>query len=193
MKHPSSRRLFDYWNRRRGNRPAPERGEIEPVAIRSILGDTFILAYDEAGAHSFRLAGTKVCALFCRELKGASFVALWQREEQDRVRELIEIVSDESVGFIAGVPARTADGDGLELELLLLPLTYRGESRARLLGVLAPFAIPYWLGVTPLEALRLGSMRHLGPAVELAGIPAFAAAEGRPRRGLMVYEGGRPE
>src|SRR6202008_4456889 len=43
MKPPSNRELFEYWNLRRGERLAPERGDIEPGAIRSILGDTFVL------------------------------------------------------------------------------------------------------------------------------------------------------
>src|SRR3979411_214660 len=51
-------------------RRAPERGDIEPGAIRNVLGDSFIIAYDPEADHPFRLAGTRVCALFGRELKG---------------------------------------------------------------------------------------------------------------------------
>ena len=43
MKHPSNRELFDYWNKRRGERLAPERADIEPAAIRHVLGDTFVI------------------------------------------------------------------------------------------------------------------------------------------------------
>ena len=80
MKHPSIRELFDYWNKRRGGRPAPERGEIEPGAIRHVLADTFILAFDAGAGHPFRIAGTRVCALFGRELKGAAFWTCGRRE-----------------------------------------------------------------------------------------------------------------
>ena len=76
MKHPSNRELFDYWNERRGNRLAPERADIEPSAIRQVLGDTFVLATDDGiGYYPFRLAGTRLCALFGRELKGESFLS----------------------------------------------------------------------------------------------------------------------
>jgi hypothetical protein len=195
MKHPSSRRLFDYWNRRRGNRLAPERGEIEPAAIRGILGDTFILAYEPAGDHYFRLAGTKVCALFCRELKGQSFDALWEAAARDAMRRLVDTVADETVGLVAGVRGPVADGAVIELELLLLPLRYRGGAHARALGVLAPLATPYWLGTTPLESLQLASLRHLGPAVETVAAPRFvsAADSARTRHGLVVYDGGRAD
>ena len=78
MKHPSTRELFDYWNNRRGSRPAPERSEIEPGAIRRVLADTFILGIDPGSGHPFRIAGTRVCAIFGRELKGMAFTDLWR-------------------------------------------------------------------------------------------------------------------
>src|SRR4051794_37663355 len=69
MKHAASRMLYAYWDGARGERAAPERSEIEPGAIRHILADTFI----QIGAHGaaeFRLAGTRLCAPFGRELRG---------------------------------------------------------------------------------------------------------------------------
>jgi hypothetical protein len=57
MKQASSRELFGYWTAKRGTRPAPERGEIEPSAIRRALGDVFILEFDRHQSHPFRLAG----------------------------------------------------------------------------------------------------------------------------------------
>ncbi len=50
MKHPTSRMLFSYWDSLRGDRAAPERGEIEPGAIRHILAETFILDLSEPAA-----------------------------------------------------------------------------------------------------------------------------------------------
>ena len=58
MKHASTRALFEYWNEKRGNRPAPEREDIDPIAIRHALGDTFMLAADFVNEQRFRLAGT---------------------------------------------------------------------------------------------------------------------------------------
>ena len=84
MKHPSNRELFEYWNERRGTRPAPERADIEPGAIRHVLGDTFVIEVNRTDNHLFRLAGTRLCALFGRELKAESFTRLWQRSGQNR-------------------------------------------------------------------------------------------------------------
>ena len=50
MKHAASRELYTYWEEKRGTRPAPERAEIEPGAIRGVLSDAFILALDPSAS-----------------------------------------------------------------------------------------------------------------------------------------------
>ena len=68
MRHDSSVALFQYWNRLRDGRPAPRRTEIEPADIKTLLADTFIMEKDVRGEAVFRLAGTRVCAIYGREL-----------------------------------------------------------------------------------------------------------------------------
>ena len=192
MKHPSNRDLFAYWNKQRGTRLAPERSEIEPGAIRQVLGDTFVLASDGVSNHPFRLAGTRLCALFSRELKGESFVQLWERSGQTALRELIAVVSEEKVGIVASVSGTTADDAVLPvgLELLLLPLDSPSKADARILGALAPMTMPYWLGAKPIGPLKLGMFRHIGTAAEVNAAPRVVAASGRLMHGLTVYDGG---
>ena len=131
MKHAASRELYAYWEERRGKRSAPERAEIEPGAIRQVLSDAFILALDGGAGHPFRLAGTRVCALFGRELKSEPFIGLWAAASQPTVSDLLAILDEERVGTVAGVTAQSADGEPIELELLLLPLGATRPSLAR--------------------------------------------------------------
>jgi hypothetical protein len=195
MKHPSNRELYDYWNERRGSRLAPERSDIEPSAIRQVLGDTFVLATDNIGHYPFRLAGTRLCALFGRELKGESFLKLWERSGQTAMRELLAVVMEEKTGVVASVTGSTADDSilAVNMELVLLPLSHENRSEARVIGALAPMAAPYWLGAKAVGPLKLGMLRHMGAAVEATSIPRFAAAAGRLRHGLVVYQGGRQD
>ena len=195
MKHPSNRELFSYWNERRGTRLAPERADVEPSAIRRVLGDTFVLEVDSRANHPFRIAGTRLCALFARELKGESFIMLWQRPGQTALRELIAVVTEEKVGIVASVSGATADDTLLpvSLEMLLLPLAYQARNDARVLGALAPMAAPYWLGAKAVGPLTLGTFRHIGDPVDTLVSPRFKAAAGRLRHGLTVYDGGRTE
>jgi hypothetical protein len=194
MKHPSNRDLFEHWSERRGARPAPERGDIEPAAIRRALGDTFVLAAGGIGNPAFRLAGTRLCALFGRELKGECFVKLWHGRDQTAARELIAVVMEEQIGLVASATAAPAEPAlaPISLEILLLPLAHGGRNDARLLGAMAPTTAPYWLGVMPVGLLSLGMFRHIGRAEEAASL-RFAAGTGRPRQGLTVYDGGRSD
>ena len=77
MKLASTRDVFSHWDTCRGLRQAPDREDIEPGAIRRALGDVFMLDLEPGFGHPFRLAGTRLCALFGRELKATAFFPLW--------------------------------------------------------------------------------------------------------------------
>lgn len=210
MKHASTRALFNYWNKQRGARPAPERVDINPVGLRRELGDVFMLAADFTEHLRLRLAGTRVCALFAREIKGESFAALWDEASCKAVGDLIAVVTNERVGAVAGLAGRTADGDEIDLEMILLPLAHSGHARIRAIGALAPLVPPYWLGEKPLTTLRLGALRHVGPESDRLEGRGFTLAPAqqpdlmrkpqdilpapsgsRVRHGFLVYSGGR--
>jgi hypothetical protein len=188
MKHAASRELYAYWQEKRGTRPAPERTAIEPGAIRGVLADAFILALDRSAGHPIRLAGTRMCALFGREIKGESFLDLWASTNRPTIEGLLSILSDECTGTVAGAAAQNENGQSVELELLLLPLSIRRPIFARAIGVLAPLNIPLWLGASPIGPVTIGGRRHVGAALEKRLAPRFMAP--RERRGFLVYDGG---
>src|SRR4051795_7921660 len=82
MKHPSSREFFTYWDEKRGAARAPDRSEIEPGAVRELLGDIFVLSYDSVAGHPYRVAGTRVSALLGCDLKDRSFAAMFAPESR---------------------------------------------------------------------------------------------------------------
>jgi len=189
MKHASSRELHAYWEQKRGTRSAPERADIEPREIRGVLSDTFIIALNRSGGYPIRLAGTRVCALFNREIKGESFLSPWALASRPLISSLLTILADECIGTVAAVSTQNADGEPLDLELLLLPLDATRPLFARAIGVLAPLKVPPWLGTCPVGGLTLGGRRHIGAALERHFLPRFM--QPRSRRGLTIYEGGR--
>jgi len=189
MKNPSTRLVFDYWDMLRGERSAPERGEIEPGALRHALADTFVLENEPIGP-VFRLAGTRLCALFGRELRGRAFAALWPEvDSQGEMRRLVQTVMDETAGAVVGLSAQTDSGALVHLELLLLPLRYRGRTHARLLGALSPALSPEWLGFDTLTSMRTISLRMIWPDARPVQPAEARAVDKRPR--LMVLPGGR--
>jgi hypothetical protein len=188
MKHAASRELYAYWQDKRGTRAAPERTEIEPGAIRGVLADAFVLTLDRRAGYPIRLAGTRLCALFGREIKAESFLDFWAPANRPTLEGLLSMLSEECIGTVAGATAVSACGETLELELLLLPLSIRRPIFARAIGVLAPLKIPSWLGTSPLGPVTIGGRRHVGAAIEKRLLPRFAAPRGR--RGFLVYDGG---
>lgn len=193
MKHQSTRAVFEYWNRKRGIRRAPARADIDPIEIRHALSDTFMLSADFTDQLRFRLAGTRVCALFTREIKGEAFTELWSETSRQSIDDLLAIVNNEATGAVAGLTGRTEDGAEADLELLLLPLAHVGHARVRAIGVLAPTTAPYWIGAKPMAELTLGTLRHVGPDAGLSIVPRLvpAAADSWVQHGFVVYSGGR--
>ncbi len=62
-----------------------------------------MLAADFVDQLRFRLAGTRVCALFCREVKGEEFDTLWNETSRKQIGDLLAVVKDEEIGAVAGV------------------------------------------------------------------------------------------
>jgi hypothetical protein len=183
MKHPSSREFFAYWDEKRGGARAPDRSEIEPGAVRELLGDIFVLSYDAAAGYPFRVAGTRVCARVGCDLKDRSFSALFAPDGRREIEEIIAVVAEEMLAAVAGITATSEDGSRVPLELLLLPFNARAHAPLSLTGLLAPFDG----GHSRLHDFRLTSWRYLGHPPQRfvpRALRKLAVA-----RGFMVYEG----
>jgi hypothetical protein len=161
VRQKATRDLFAYWNSLRHGRAAPERAEIDPAAIRHILADTFMLEVDGPEKFPFRLAGTRVNALFDAELKSRSFVDLWRAKEAQNMPALLLNVIDTACPILASIAAAPPQYPPAELELLLLPLHHHGKAQGRILGLMACAKQPTWLGLLPVQHLVLRGLRIL--------------------------------
>jgi len=182
MKHPAARAYYNVWNEKRGSAAAPDRGDLDPEAVRDLLGDIFVLSRDAGAGYPFRVAGTRVCALLGRDAKGLSFTDLFAHDSRGELRDLLAIVADETEPAVAGVSAKDADGRTVALELLLLPFSARAHAPLSLTGLLAPLQN----AVATLGDLNLLSWRYIAPRPcdRPRTIRRWAAA-----RGFLVYEG----
>lgn len=210
MKTGGSIQLFQYWNRLRDGRTAPKRTDIEPADIKSMLADTFILEKDARGEAVFRLAGTRLCAAYGRELKGFSFSSLWLPKDQQMVNRLAHSAFLAKSVVVIAFDGLSKNRRVNSFELLLLPLD-GGKENPRSLGAVTALEKPFWLGADPVVESHIASLRVVDPDREplflknrpAVAVPSLAPTDaaidghgdatenGRRIRHLVVFEGGR--
>lgn len=200
MKADATKELFAYWNRLRGSRSAPERSDVDPGAIRGILGDTFILEADPAEGFPFRLSGSRICAAIGQELRGERFSDLWTGPDRGTVIDTLGTVSDDAAVAVLGAIGWTELNRRVDLELMLAPLRHRGRTHSRVIGALAPIETPYWLGACPVTRVELSSLRMIWPSGRRRAFgqaegetppPHALGAIGRQIGRFLVFDGGR--
>jgi hypothetical protein len=205
MRHKASLELFHYWNALRGRRAAPERAEVDLAAIRSLIADMFMLDIDAAHRFPFVLSGTRVNALACAEQNSRSFLDLWPAHEARNIAAMLLTVMDASRPMLATATGAPTGGADLDVEILFLPLGRHRQARARILGLITPAAPPSWLGLRPIENLKLQSLYMIDDAMtqrefDVRTLFRTALASAQARQGhitarnvrhLRVIEGGR--
>lgn len=157
----TTRLLFAHWDRLRGERAAPTRGDIDPAHLRSFLADVFMLDAKPWQEGRIRLAGTRVCALFGHELKGQRLPELWFECERAEISRLIGAVTGGMHGLVASLTGETAQGRELDLEMLLLPVRPNATSQCGAIGSFAALNLPPWFGVDALTSLSTRSIRMI--------------------------------
>jgi hypothetical protein len=185
MGHAVSMELYAYWNALRAGRAAPERNEIEPAAIRSVLADTFVLEFDAGAGFPFRISGSRINALFLRELRGLSFLRLWRDTDRHEIESIIQRVADRTQPYLLAAEASPAGMGLLGIEVALLPLRHHGSTRSRILGSVAASAGADWIGLVGAGVATLISVKVVDVAAPKTTVsePDDADADRHARRG----------
>lgn len=161
MRSKTAIEIYAYWDELRGHREVPARSQIEPGHIRNILPDLFILEKTPRGDIRFRLAGTRICSLFARELRGSAFDALWLAEQTGRLARIAEDVMTQKTPVVLSASSLAGTADRLPTEIILLPLLSPDGAVDRIIGALVPLSKPLWLEGTPVNYLDLDGIRVL--------------------------------
>ncbi len=153
--------IFDYWNRIRGAADAPLKSQVEPSAVPHLLQSLFILETRDAGNIGFRLAGTRICDLFGRDLRGERFSSLWGNGQHADIERTAMGVMDHAMPALFNATGYSTIGHQASFEIIMMPLRSPHGACDRLLGAIAPTAAASWLEVVPLEFLALDRSRLL--------------------------------
>lgn len=197
MKNQATKDLFFYWNRLRGARTAPLRTEIEPADIRRQLADTFILERDARGQSVFRLAGTRICALYGRELKNYSFSSLFSAHDLSLVQRLLQSAYDKKSICVIEFEGKTAAGRSNTFEAILLPLQ-GGDESPRIFGSIIADEMPFWLGADPIRQNTVLTVKVVDPDKQLVflgnrpgvAVPPLAPSSSDLRKQPEMFQSG---
>jgi hypothetical protein len=178
--------LLDYWLAKRGPRRCPDKADIDPTEIGSLLPHIVLLdAAPPGGEFRYRLAGSRVTQMNGRELRG-----LTQRELHDNptdpvvVRGIARIeaefawVARAFKGGFRTVRLALPGRDHIELARLILPLTDNGAAAQHMVMVMVD------IGTSPLSARIKGGVNFgidlesmvpiaMPPEVEALATPNF--------------------
>jgi hypothetical protein len=165
MKNPGTSELFLYWNRLRDGKPAPHRTQIEPIDIRNFLADTFILEQGMKDTASFRLAGTRVCSIYGRELKDFSFYSLFSLGDSGLMRRIISSCFVDKTVCVVNYDGISQQRRVAKFEAIFMPLEGKNES-ARIFGAIFANEKPFWLGVDAIKESRVTGIRMIDPEKE---------------------------
>jgi hypothetical protein len=194
--HPGSRQLFRQWEMLRAERACPTREEFDFAALKLVMPDMVVIDRDYLrDSFKYRLAGTRVCALFNQNLTAGNVMNGWDLFESDVMsRHLLTVVNQQQPAVVR--MRLTTDRDQvIATELIALPTQMRESHRIQIIGGLFPFRAAHTLGHTAIVRRELVSARviwteHQEPLQRLE--PERAAPPDRnAQRNFQLIDGGK--
>lgn len=162
MKTQGTIDLFMYWNRIRGDLLTPPRSKVEPSDIRGVLPYTFILQNSEANKISFRLAGTRLCALLGGELRHKPFDLVFQERDHQLIAKLVESCRRDKLVVSLSLEGVTLRRRTFAFDMVLLPLAQE-DGHGLILGCIQSESFGQWLGRDHIERFNVESLRMVDP------------------------------
>ena len=178
MRQTKTKQLFEYWmdlywkaGNVKGSSAAPvwpQRSDVHPSACRSLLGDMFILEIHDDKL-IYRLAGTRLCALHGRELKGERFENTFDPDDRDAAnRWALEAGTENYIALMSGIARDSLNGK-IATETLLMPVACNGTTANRILGLTVECDERLAVISRKLCSQRIRSVRSLRPWENIDG------------------------
>lgn len=128
------RALYNYWNKKRGERRAPRQAEIDPVEIPELLG--FVNLYDvqqEPRDYLVRLNGSEVAAMLGQDITGMWCSKVVSGEARDRCHSAFAMCVDDWSPTLVETSLDFCGKDHAVQLLLALPLSDDGKAVNKLM------------------------------------------------------------
>lgn len=131
---PLSKEVFAYWCSKQADNRTPRRSKIDPIDLRGALPNLILWEVTHPDLDiRCRVAGTMICEMAGREIRGMSVEALhWDQPEKIR-REFISVVETGCLHYVERSMLWTKR-PFRRYRRLLMPLLGRGKDIEYLLG-----------------------------------------------------------
>ena len=130
--------MFRFWETVRAERAAPNRAELDLKQIGRQAPDLFIIEHS-LGNYRWRLAGTRICELYRRELTGRDCLAGWDCFERDTIGRFLGAVTGTLQPCVLRFRLVTSHSQTIGVEMVGLPLVERSGESVHVFGGLFPF------------------------------------------------------
>jgi len=192
--HPGSRAVFRHWEAIRGEAPAAHRDDLNLRQLGQFVSWLFIMERSpRSNGYIWRLAGSKLCDLWRRELTGSEVFMGWDRFERETVQRLLDGVTKNFQPCSMRLRLTTSLGQLIDTEIVALPLQARDGQSVHIFGAAMPFREASTLGYDRITAVELASGRSIWTE-PIPGARGSAASEHMSRRNhapLRLVSGGQ--
>lgn len=195
MLHPGSRALFRYWEGVRGEMSAPPRDWLDLRKIPMLVPYLFMIERKPSHGYAWRLAGTRVCELWGKELTGKTAFAVDDRFERDSINRLLAGVVDSHQPFVLRFRLGSESGLSVAAELVGVPLRARQGNATYAFGVIMPFRDVSWARHDPVTSFELSAARTIWTE-PVPGADWSRLAKSQPansQQAFQVINGGRAD
>lgn len=136
LENEGHRKLYAYWDSKRGTKLAPARKDIDPIEIRDLLPHIFMFdVLRHPTDFKMRLHGTHLAEVMGRDNTGDFFQKMYQGDHAKKLWDIYcDVANDFSVIYSQHSAAWMAK-DYVYYERLLMPLSDNGKDVDILLGI----------------------------------------------------------
>ncbi|CAN0205482.1 MAG: PAS domain-containing protein [Thalassobaculaceae bacterium] len=134
--HPKAVRLLDAWNAWRGERPLPDRADVDPIDIPDLLPNLILLDVEDDDFR-FRLVGEQIASRYGGRLKGRLISEVMSGPGLDEtLYEHRRCAEDRRAVIISQARELATADDRRAYMRLILPLGNDGPRASHIIGVM---------------------------------------------------------
>jgi hypothetical protein len=136
ISQPVLRPVLDYWEHKRGARPLPRRGDIDPLELKAYLRHLFLIEVLGRDEFRYRLLGSEITDRYGRNSTGKTVREAYaaQPAVADWLTGMLVAVTRNARPVLATGSLAAINKEHILSESLHLPLADDGESVGMILG-----------------------------------------------------------